>query len=358
MQGATFPGEREIAILEFPDPTPGMGEVVLEMKASGMCGSDLRAYRAPKDIEAFRLMYKSLPTVTMRDHGPRIMGHEPCGVVAAIGPGVTEHQARIGQRVMVHHYAGCGVCGQCRTGWVQVCERTTPASFGWTAHGGHARYMKVPAASLVGLPDDLSFEAGAAIACGSGTSFTAVRRMKPNGTHTVAIFGQGPVGLSGTQWAVAMGCRVIALDINEDRLALAKKFGADAVLNPAKVDVREAVRELTHGLGADYSLECSGKPGAVAEAVRCLRLWGTAGFVGITPGQVPINLAADVIVRQINLFGSLTFSSTIMAECVRFAVERKVAVDALFTHRWKLEQAVEAYALLDQQSTGKGVFMM
>jgi threonine dehydrogenase-like Zn-dependent dehydrogenase len=354
----TFPGEREIAILEFPDPTPGAGEVVLEMKASGMCGSDLRAYRAPKDIEAFRALYKGLPTVTMRDHGPRIMGHEPCGVVAAIGPGVTEHQARIGQRMMVHHYAGCNVCNQCRSGWVNICDRVTPASFGWTAHGGHAKYIKVPATALVELPDELSFEAGAAISCGSGTSFTALKRMQPNGTNTVVIVGQGPVGLSGTQWAVAMGCRVIALDINDERLAMAKRFGADVTLNPRKVDVREAVRDLTHGLGADFSLECSGKADAVVDAIRCLRKWGTAGFVGITPGEVPINLAADVIVRQVNLFGSLTFSSILMAECARFAVDRKVDVDGIFSHRWKLEQAADAYALLDQQTTGKGVFLM
>lgn len=358
MLGVTFPGECEIALLDFPDPTPGPGEVVLEMKASGMCGSDLRAYRAPKDIEKFREIYKGLPTATMRDHGPRIMGHEPCGVVAAIGAGVSAHQARIGQRVMAHHYSACGVCPQCRTGWVSICERVLPASYGWTAHGGHAKYMKIPAASLVALPDELSFEAGAAIACGSGTSFSALRRMKPNGTHTVAIFGQGPVGLSGTQFAVAMGCRVIALDINQDRLELAKKFGANATINPRGIDVREAIRDLTHGLGADYALECSGKPDAVVDAIRCLKFWGTAAFVGIVPGQVPINLAADVIVRQINMLGSLTFSSVIMAECAQFAVDRKVAVDGIFTHRWKLEQAAEAYALLDKQSTGKGVFVM
>jgi threonine dehydrogenase-like Zn-dependent dehydrogenase len=358
MLGVTFPGEREVQILDFPDPTPGPGEVVLEIKASGMCGSDLRAYRAPRDLNEFRKIYKGLPTETMRDHGPRIMGHEPCGIVAEIGPGVTEHQARIGMRMMVHHYQGCGVCEQCRTGWTNVCEGMVPKSFGWTGHGGHAKYMKVPASALVALPDELSVEAGAAISCGSGTAYSALRRMKPNGTNTVAIFGQGPVGLAGTQFAVAMGCRVIALDINEDRLALAKTFGADATLNPAKVDVRQAIRDLTHGRGADFSLECSGKADAVVEAIRCLKLWGTAGLVGVGPGLVPVNIAADVVVRQVNIFGSLTFSSPIMAECARFSVDRKVPVDAIFTHRWRLEQAAEAYAFFDRQSTGKGVFLM
>ncbi|VTU45290.1 Alcohol dehydrogenase (plasmid) [Variovorax sp. SRS16] len=203
MRGVTFPGEREVAILEFPDPTPGVGEVVIEMKASGMCGSDLHAYRGPKDPEEFRRIFKGRPLERMRDLGPLIVGHEPCGVVVEIGPGVTEHQARIGQRMMVHHYHGCGVCDQCRTGWAQICETHKPVTYGLSAHGGHAKFMKVPAATLVALPDELSFEAGAAISCGSGTSYSALRRMKPNGSHTVVIFGQGPVGLSGTQFAAA-----------------------------------------------------------------------------------------------------------------------------------------------------------
>src|SRR4051812_16609594 len=99
MRGVTFPGEREAAILEFPDPTPGAGEVVIEMKASGMCGSDLHAYRGPKDPEEFRRVFKGRPLERMRDLGPIIVGHEPCGVVVEVGPGVSAYQAKIGQRV-------------------------------------------------------------------------------------------------------------------------------------------------------------------------------------------------------------------------------------------------------------------
>ncbi|RVO73545.1 zinc-dependent alcohol dehydrogenase family protein [Sinorhizobium medicae] len=358
MLGVTFPGDREIALLNFSDPTPGVGEVVLEMKASGICGSDLKYYRAPKDIGAFRALFKGLPTVAMRDEGPRIMGHEPCGVVAAIGPGVNKYQAKIGQRVMVHHYSGCTVCEHCRSGWVADCEAPDAVSFGWTAHGGHARYMKVPASTLVPLPDELSYEAGAAISCGSGTSYSALRRMNPNGSHTVVILGQGPVGLSGTQWATAMGCRVIAVDVNNERLNLAKRIGADAVLNPNEVSIKEAVAELTGGRGADFSLECSGQSSAILDAIGCVKRWGTVALVGISPGTTPVNVAADVVVRQINVFGSRTFSLSLMEDCARFAVERRVAIDSIFTDRWALEQAADAYALLDRQSSGKGVFLV
>ena len=108
--------------------------------------------------------------------------------------------ARIGQRVMVHHYSGCGGCSHCRTGWAQLClEGITVYSV--SGHGAHAPYMKVPASTLVALPDALSFETGAAISCGAGASYYALRRCRLSGRDTVAIFGQGPVGLSATQFA-------------------------------------------------------------------------------------------------------------------------------------------------------------
>ena len=154
MRGVVFKGEREIELMEFPDPTPGPGEVVVEMKASGMCGSDLHQYRRPKAGGASG----GLPV----NPDPVIGGHEPCGIVAAIGPGVSDKQAKIGQRVMVHHYKGCTVCSHCRSGWSQLCQEEPVQVYGNNAHGGHAAYLKVPAFTLVPLHDELSFAAGAA----------------------------------------------------------------------------------------------------------------------------------------------------------------------------------------------------
>ena len=136
-------------------------------------------------------------------------------------------EARVGQRVMVHHYQGCTQCNHCRSGWQQLCQEVPVKVYGNNAHGGHAQYLKVPANTLVPLPDELSFSAGAAIACGSGTAYSALRRMNLSGNDTIAIFGQGPVGLAATQYAKAMGARVIALDISPQRLERAKAFGAD-----------------------------------------------------------------------------------------------------------------------------------
>jgi threonine dehydrogenase-like Zn-dependent dehydrogenase len=349
MRGVVFTGERELELMEFPDPTPGPGEVVVEMKASGMCGSDLHQYRRSRGGGASG----GLPV----NPDPVIGGHEPCGIVAAVGPGVEPRQARVGQRVMVHHYKGCTVCSHCRSGWSQLCQDEPIKVYGNNAHGGHARYLKVPAFTLVPLADALSFATGAAIACGTGTAYGALRRMKLSGNDTIAIFGQGPVGLSATQLANAMGARVIALDISPERLARAKEFGAGDTVDPRSNDPVGAIRDLTHGAGADFTLDTSSAPAGRIAAVRAAKVWGTACFVG-ERNDVTIDVSPDMLRKQLTIIASWTFSSIGQAECARFVEDRGVDVERLFTHRWKLDQAAEAYQLFDTQTTGKGVFLM
>lgn len=347
MRGVTFPGDRKIEFIDFPDPTPGPGEVVLEIKASGMCGSDLKSYRAKGGPAS--LGFKSAG-------GPVIAGHEPCGVVVAVGAGVDQKQARVGQRVMVHHYRGCGVCPQCTTGWMQLCDEGVAEVYGVTGHGAHAKYMKCPARTLVTLPEELSFDAGAAISCGTGTAWGALQRLGLQGQHSIAIFGQGPVGLSATQLAATMGAEVIALDTSAERLARAKELGAAHTIDPSQTnDVVGAIKELTHGLGAHASLDASSSPQARREAVRCVRTWGKACFVG-EGGEVTLEVSPDLLRRQVTLIGSWTFSTVGQAECARYIADRGIEVDRLFTDKWRLDQAVEAYEKFDKQSSGKGVF--
>ena len=346
MKAVVLPGDRKVQILDFPDPTPGPGEVVLEIKASGMCGSDLKYYRASGG--AASLGFKA-------SAGPVIAGHEPCGVVAAIGAGVSEKQARVGMRVMQHHYRGCGVCEHCSTGWMQMCVEGVAEVYGATGHGAHARYMKCPARTLVPLPDELSFDTGAAISCGTGTAWGALHRLGLQGDHTVAIFGQGPVGLSATLLAAEMGARVIALDTGEERLARAKEFGADELINPKNTEnVVQAIRDLTHGRGVHASIDASSSPAARAQAVRCVRTWGKACFLG-EGDTVTLDVSNDLLRRQVTLIGSWTFSTVGQADCARFIADRGIDVDRLFTHRWRLDQAEEAYRLFDAQTSGKGV---
>jgi threonine dehydrogenase-like Zn-dependent dehydrogenase len=349
MRGAVFAGHRKIELREFPDPTPGPGEVVLAIKASGLCGSDLKFYR-PAPGEAQRAL--GLGDVSE----PLIGGHEPCGVVETVGPGVPEAMAKPGMRVMCHHYAGCGVCKHCRVGWSQLC-RAGFVVYGVTDHGAHADYIKVPARTLVPLPDELSFTTGAAISCGTGTAYNALRRMNVSGRDTLAVFGQGPVGLAATQLGTAMGARVIALDMTKERLDFAKALGAEVVIDPSADEPVAALKDLTHGEGVSLALDCSGAEAARIAAIRATRTWGTVCFVG-EGGSVTIDVSPDMLRRQLTVIGSWTFSSVQQEECARFVADRKIDVDRLFTHRFHLEEASAAYELFDTQTTGKSVLVV
>ena len=181
--------------------------------------------------------------------------------------------------------------------------------------------------------------------------------MRLSGNDTIAIFGQGPVGLAATQYAKAMGARVIALDISDKRLARSKEFGADEVVDPGSNDPVAAIKDLTHGRYADLTLDTSSNPDARLNAIKSTKVWGTMCFVG-EGGDVTIDVSPHLLRRQMTLIASWTFSTVIQAECAAFCIERKIDVDRLFTHRWSLDQAEEAYKLFDKQSDGKGVFLI
>jgi threonine dehydrogenase-like Zn-dependent dehydrogenase len=336
MRGLVFLGDEHIELREFPDPRPGPGEVVIAIRASGMCGSDLRPYRLGQS--------------------QFVTGHEPCGVVAERGPGVTEAQAPLGQRVIVHHYWGCGMCKHCRIGYTQMCVHGSRV-MGFSADGASAPYLLAPASSLVPLPEPLSFAEGAAIACGTGTAYSALKRLDVSGRDTLAVFGQGPVGLAATQLAVAMGARVVAVDPLAERRALAAQLGAEVALDPtAEVPVVDAIREMTHGDGADATLDCTGQAEARANCTKAVRPWGRVCFVG-EHGTATFDMTPDVIHKQLTMYGSWTFSTVLLAECAQFAVDRRVPLRAVFTEEFTLDQAEAAFRKFAARGMGKGVFL-
>ena len=207
------------------------------------------------------------------------------------------------------------------------------------------------------LPEELSFAEGAAVACGTGTAYGALKRMKICGGDTLAVFGQGPVGLSATVLGVAMGARVIAVETSPERMKLAEEFGADAVIDASREDEVSAIRDLTKGVGADLALDCTGAAAARRAAVRCVKTWGTACYVG-EGGDVTLDVSPDLLRRQVTLIGSWTFSAMGMLDCARFIANNKIGLERIFSHRWRLEQADEAYRSFDTQTTGKGVFLL
>jgi threonine dehydrogenase-like Zn-dependent dehydrogenase len=335
MQGLVFLGDRRVELREFADPKPGAGEVVVAIRASGMCGSDLRPYQSGQF--AF------------------VTGHEPCGVVAERGAGVIDAQAPLGQRVMVHHYWGCGMCKHCRIGYTQMCVHGSRV-MGSSANGGNAPYLLAPATSLVALPDELSFSEGAAVACGTGTAYSALKRLGVSGRDTLAVFGQGPVGLAATQLATAMGARVIAVDPLAERRALACELGAVVAVDSAADSPVEAIRELTHGEGADATLDCTGHAEARANCAKAARAWGRVCFVG-EHGTATFDMTPDVIHKQLTMYGSWTFSTVLLAECAQFAVDRKIPLRNVFTESFTLAEAEAAFVKFSAREMGKGVFV-
>ncbi len=349
MRGVVFTGNRSLEIASFDDPTPGPNDAVVAIKASGMCGSDLRFYRlSPQEaLAAYGTAPESL--------GDKIIGgHEPCGVVVELGEKVDSKSVKVGDRVMVYHYGGCGFCDSCRSGWSQMCDQGATI-YGATTNGGHADFMAVPADRLIPLPDGLSFSAGAAISCGIGTAFQALVRLNLSARDTLAVFGQGPVGQSAVLFGTAMGAHVIAVDIEPSRVARATDFGAVHSLNSGDVDPVEAILELTDGKGVSCAVDASGAAVARAAAVRSAAKWGRVAFVG-EGGEVTLNVSHDILRKQLTILGSWTFSIAGQAECARFSASHGVDIDKVFTDRWSLAEAAEAYREFDKQSGGKAVF--
>jgi (R,R)-butanediol dehydrogenase / meso-butanediol dehydrogenase / diacetyl reductase len=354
MRGVVFTGHRTLEVMAFDDPRPGDDDVILEMKASGFCGSDLHHYRGPRGAS---LQAKSAAFLAERGLGPDtpiIAGHEPSGVIAELGRNVDRRLFRPGDRAMVYHYDGCRCCDPCRTGWVQMCDRGSTV-YGHTAHGGHADYMRVPARALIPLHDGLTFAAGAAISCGTGTAFAALERLAISARDTLAVFGLGPVGQSAIQLAKAMGVSSFAIDISDERLSTARRLGATQVMNSSQADPVDAILQWTGGKGATVALDCSGVATAREASVRCTANWGRIAFVGVG-GGVTLDAWSDLMARQRTLIGHWTFSDVGMARCMRFVAEHGVDLDQHFTDRWRLDDADIAYRRFDAQSAGKACF--
>lgn len=336
MRGVIFLGDRQAEVRDYPDPQPGLGEVVVQLKAGGLCGSDLHLYRQ---------------TAAQRAGNTMIPGHEPCGVVARLGAGVTNVQ--VGDRVSVYHYRGCGYCNHCLSGNLMWCDDRR--GYGGPIHGSDADLILTDARNCLPLPAELSFAVGAMMACNAGTAFSSISKLRPSGADTVAIFGQGPVGLAGTLFAKAMGARVIGIDPIAERRDLARTLGADETIDPTTDDPVKAIQDLTHGEGAEGAYETSGSAAGQNGAVDGLRLGGRAVFVGIGHNDKTLS-PSQIIGRQLTLMGSFVLPIHMYYDMLRFIQDRRIPLEALVTHRFPIEKAPEAFTLFDSGKTGKVIF--
>jgi threonine dehydrogenase-like Zn-dependent dehydrogenase len=339
VKGVMLPGNRRVEFREFPVPEPGHGQVLVKMKASSICGSDIRA------------IYRE-----HLGHGPEayqnvIAGHEPCGQIVKVGPGCKRFQ--VGDRVIVYHISGCGVCNDCREGYMISCTSPLRAAYGWQRDGGHADYLVAEENTCVALPDSLSYVDGALVACGFGTVYEALNRMHVSGEDRVLITGVGPVGMAAGLVAKAMGVpKVIGVDISASRLELAERMGAIDYSLLAGDEALRKVKDLTGGLGCEVSIDCSGSPAGRLLALQGTRRWGRCAMVG-EGNNVDFDVSQTIIHPQITIYGSWVTSLGHMEDLVERLVEWDLKPETIVTHRFSLEDAVEAYRVADGGQSGK-----
>jgi threonine dehydrogenase-like Zn-dependent dehydrogenase len=340
MTGAYLPGNSTVELRAAPVPEPGHAEVLLRMKASTICGSDIRCIyheHLGKGPEGYQGV---------------IAGHEPCGQIVKAGPGC--RRFGVGDRVIVYHISGCGVCNDCRRGYMISCtsERYRRA-YGWQRDGGMADFLLAEEKDLIHLPGELSYADGAQVACGFGTVYEGLRKIGISGDDDVLITGLGPVGLAAGALCRKLGAhRIIGIDVVEERLQLALKLGlCDEALRSGPDNVAE-VRGLTGGRGVERAIECSANDGARANAIRATRKWGRIVFLG-EGGRVEFSPSPDIIHDQKTIFGSWVTSTWLMEELVERLVRWNLHPADLVTHRFALDHVADAYALMASAKCGK-----
>ena len=339
MRGVVLPGNSTVRYVDLDVPEPGPGQVLLAVKASSICGSDIRA------------IYRE-----HLGHGPEayqgvVAGHEPAGQVVAVGPDC--RRLRVGDRVAVYHIAGCGVCDECRAGYMIGCTSPFRAAYGWQRDGGHAEYLLAEERTCLPLPDELSFLDGALVSCGFGTAYQALLRLAVSGRDRLLVTGLGPVGLAAAMLGRALGAGpVIGTDVAPQRLALAVELGLVDHAVPADEDAAAVIMDRTGGKGCEASVDCSGNAAARLLALRSTRTWGRCAFVG-EGGQVTLDVSQELIHRQITLHGSWVTSLRHMSELLENLARWRLRPDVTVTHRFSLDQADEAYRLAAEGTTGK-----
>jgi len=310
---------RPLELQELPIPSLGPDDVLVQVKAAGICHSDAH-YRAG------RSRVRPLPMT---------LGHEVAGIIEKVGEHV--RTLRAGDRVCVHYLATCGKCAWCQEGNEQFCA--TGQMIGKYRDGGYAEYLLMPERSVFKLPEEISFQQGAIMMCSSATSLHALNKAPLRPGESVAVFGVGGLGQSAVQLAKAMGAgMVFAVDINAQKLELASRFGA-VPINANGSDPVVVIQELTQGKGVDVALELIGLPLTMQQAVRSLAIKGRAALVGITEESFPVAPYHDVINKEAEIIGVSDHLAAEIPLLIELVTDRKVDLSNIVTRTVHLDEA-------------------
>ena len=340
MQGAYLPGDSSVALKEVEIPTPGHGEVLIKIKSSTICGSDIRC------------IYREHLGKGPEGYQNKIAGHEPCGQVVACGPGMRRFKE--GDRVIIYHISGCGVCNDCRRGYMISCtSEKYRRAYGWQRDGGMAEYMLAEEKDLVALPDSLTYTDGAQVACGFGTVYEGLEKVGICGDHDVLVVGLGPVGLATAMLCRAMGAkRIVGVDVSEERMQIAMDKGLCDAVFLSDASALDKVMEYTEGRGFERAVDCSAHTLGRQLALRATRKWGKTALIG-EGGTMEMNPSPDMIHEQKTLSATWVTSIWLMEELVERIERWGIHPEDLVTHRFTLDKVGEAYSLMAGGKCGK-----
>ena len=339
MKAAYLPGDSTVLIKEVDIPEPGYGQVLIRTKSSTICGSDIRA------------IYREHVGKGPEGYQNKIAGHEPAGQIVRCGPGMRRFKE--GDRVVLYHISGCGLCMDCRQGYMISCTSELRAAYGWQRDGGMAPYILADEKDCIPLPDQLTYTDGAQVACGFGTVYEGLEKIGISGNDAVLVVGLGPVGLATMMLARAMGAeKVFGVDVEEERcqLAIDKGLADQAVVSAP--DTLQRILEWTNGQGVERAIDCSGHTDGRQLAIRATRKWGKIAFIG-EGGSVAFNPSPDIIHDQKTIYGSWVTSTWKMEELVAKLVRWNIHPEDLVTHRFTLDRADDAYRLMAGGKCGK-----
>lgn len=339
MKAAFLPGNSTTVLKEVEIPIPGHGEVLIKMKSSTICGSDIRA------------IYREHLGKGPEGYQNKICGHEPSGQIVKCGPGLRRFKE--GDRVVIYHISGCGVCNDCRRGYMISCTSPYRAAYGWQRDGGMAEYLLAEEKDLVLLPDSLTYSDGAQIACGFGTVYEGLEKIGICGNDAVLVVGLGPVGLASAMLAKAMGAqKVIGVDTVQERMDIALEKGLCDHVFVSDKDALSKIMEVTGGMGVERSVDCSGNTHGRQLAIRAARKWGKIVFIG-EGGTCEFNPSPDIIHDQKTIYGSWVTNIWRMEELVERIERWGIHPEDLITHRFTLDQVSEGFALMNEGKCGK-----
>jgi len=340
MKGAILPGNSTVELKEFDIPTPGHGEVLIRTKATTICGSDIRC------------IYREHLGKGPEGYTPGLIsGHEPCGIIEEVGEGMRLFKK--GDRVIVYHISGCGICYDCRKGYMISCRSNLRQAYGWQRNGGMAPYVLAEEKDLIHLPDELSYLDGAQIACGFGTTYEALERIGMSGNDALLVVGLGPVGLATLQLAKAMGAeKLIGVEMSPERRELAQKLELVDYVFTANDETLGQILKITGGAGVEKAIDTSASDAGRQLAIRATRDWGKIAFVG-EGGTCNFAPSADIIHGQKTIYGSWVTSTWKMEELVERIVRWGIHPDKLVTDTFTLDEADKAFALMAEGKSGK-----